>query len=255
MGVRRQGQSLGAGRWGPVSDAPSDLNKIRQHRAGSRLFGLPVRIGSGPWSRRHGPRPGWWNADTASLNLAAPRGAYRFKSGSGHYLPRPTGIGGNDRNSQSIPRGWGTPRESHRRGSAHPRSTPSGFHPPRAPFSLPSPSVSLGAPAFPPLRPLLSPSPGFLIPDSGYGRCRAVVAVHRSRPAPPPVVTPGFAVPAVPALPEKRFMIARWRFRPPGRGNPVAGSGPGPGEWRRASRARQDGPGAGSRTPGSAGRM
>lgn len=55
------------------ADAPSDVNKIRQHRVGARLFEWCARIGSCANAASRA-LPGWWNADTASLNLAAPRG-------------------------------------------------------------------------------------------------------------------------------------------------------------------------------------
>lgn len=57
----------------PGADAPSDVNKIRQHRADLPLYGGRLPIGSNPCCGALG-LPGWWNADTASLNLAAPRG-------------------------------------------------------------------------------------------------------------------------------------------------------------------------------------
>jgi hypothetical protein len=68
----------------PGADGSSGANKIRQPRGGAPLFERPTRIGFfrsllGEGRTRDaygpgGPLPGWWNADTASLNLAAPCG-------------------------------------------------------------------------------------------------------------------------------------------------------------------------------------
>ena len=70
----------------PWADAPSDANKIRQHRVAPPLFGGSVPIGSAhskwsPWPARmvecrHG-----------ELKPRCPSRAYRFKSGSGHFVP------------------------------------------------------------------------------------------------------------------------------------------------------------------------
>lgn len=56
-----------------VLTTPQTVNKIRQHRATDPLIGGSPRIGSCANAEPRA-RPGWWNADTASLNLAAPRG-------------------------------------------------------------------------------------------------------------------------------------------------------------------------------------
>ncbi|CAG6399416.1 hypothetical protein SCOCK_90173 [Actinacidiphila cocklensis] len=51
-----------------AADVTSATPKIRQHDNRGALFGraVPDTLFSAP------RRPGWWNADTASLNLAAP---------------------------------------------------------------------------------------------------------------------------------------------------------------------------------------
>jgi hypothetical protein len=55
---------------GTRTNAPSVTPKIRQHGRLGAMFEIP-----NPDTLFTAPRrPGWWNADTASLNLAAPRG-------------------------------------------------------------------------------------------------------------------------------------------------------------------------------------
>jgi hypothetical protein len=83
------------------ADASSGSLKIRQLRGLDPQFGLGPGIVSlqyPEWATAYAPAlaaspsrgtgvepvPGWWNADTTSLNLVDPLGSCRFKSGSGH---------------------------------------------------------------------------------------------------------------------------------------------------------------------------
>ncbi len=75
--MRRGGPAVSSGPRLLSPDSPSSVNKIRQHRVDLRLLGGVFRLGSPSALKAFAESyalPGWWNADTASLNLAGLRG-------------------------------------------------------------------------------------------------------------------------------------------------------------------------------------